>query len=146
MIHQQHLRQRRNGRPGTQLPLAYASQQSILRRLEENSWNTLCDADPTQEQMDSPTDSALLDEYDMERVDPRDTWEQKQLSEFEGFVVLEHLQLLRDEIEQQQNIDDEEALEQTRERTRSEQQLLQFELCDQIDHLLLQMHQPLSYD
>ena len=82
----------------------------------------------------------------MERLGPRDTWEQERLSEFEGFVVLEHLQLLRDEIEQQQNIDAQERLEQTRHEERSEQQLLQFELCDQIDHLLLQMHQPLSYD
>ena len=146
MIHQQHQRQRRNWRPGTHLPMDYASGQSILRRLEENSWNPLSDAEPTQEQMHSPTGDVLLDEYNMDRLDPRDTWEQEQLSEFEGFVVLEHLQLLRDESEQQQNIDAEKGLEQTRQQERSEQQLPQFELCDQIDHLLPQMYHPLSYD
>ena len=76
--------------------------------------------------MDSPTDDAMLDEYNLERLDPRDVWEQEQLSEFEGFVVLEHIQLLRDEIEQQQNIDAQERLAQTRHEERSEQQLLQF--------------------
>ena len=146
MIHQQHQRQRRNWGPETQLPMDYESGQSILRRLEENSWNRLCHAEPTPKQMDSPTDDALLDEYNLERLDPRDTWEQKQLSEFEGFVILEHLQLLRDEIEQQQNIEAEERLEQTREEQRNKQQLLQFELCDHIDHLLLQLYQPLSHD
>ena len=106
----------------------------------------LGDAPPTQEEIDSSTDDAMLDAYNLERLDPRDIWEQEQLSEFEGFVILEHLQLLRDEIEQQQNIDAQEGLEQTRQRERSEQQLLPFELCDQIDHLLLQMNQPQSYD
>jgi hypothetical protein len=33
-----------------------------------------------------------------ERIDPRDTWEQETLYEFEGFVVLDHLHLLIDEI------------------------------------------------
>ena len=145
-IHQQHQRQRRNWRPETQLRTDYASGQSILRRLEENSLNRLCDAKPKPEQMDSPTDDALLDEYNLDRLDPRDTWEQEQLSAFEGFVILEHLQLLRDEIEQQQNIDAEERLEQTREKKRNTQQLLHFELCDHIDHLLLQLYQPLSHD
>ena len=49
-------------------------------------------------------------------MDTRDTWEQERLYEFEGFVVLEHLQLLSDQIEQQQNIDTEEVLEQTRQQ------------------------------
>jgi hypothetical protein len=146
MIHQQHQRQRRNQRPETQLPMDYASGQSILSRLEANSWNPLCDAEPTQEQLDSLTDDALLDGYDMERIDPRHTWEQEQLSEFEGFVVLEHPRLLRDEIEQQQNIDAQERLERTRQQERSEPQLLHFEQCDDIDQLLLQMNQPMSYD
>ena len=35
MIHQQHQRQRRNWRPETQLPMDYASGQSILRRLKK---------------------------------------------------------------------------------------------------------------
>ena len=93
----------------------------------------------------SPTDETLLDTYDLERKDRRETWEQEQLYEFEGFVVLEHLQLSADGIEQRENIDVEERLEDAREAEQSEKQLLQFELCDQIDFLLFQMNQQLSY-
>jgi hypothetical protein len=65
--------------------------------------------------MESLTDEALLYAYDSERTDPRDTREQETLHEFKDFVVLEHLQLLIDEIEQQKNIDAEEQLEQAKE-------------------------------
>jgi hypothetical protein len=85
------------------------------------------DRDPTQEPMESSTDEALLHTYDMGRIDPRDTWEQEPLYEFEGFVVLEHLQLLIDKIEQQENIDAEELLEQAKEEERNERELLQLE-------------------
>ena len=116
------------------------------RRLEDIFWNPLRDRDPRQEPMESPSDEALLDAYDLEKIDPRDTLDQAQLYEFEGFVVLEHLQLLSDEMEQQENINAEEQLEQAKEEEQSEQQLLQLEQCDQIDFLLLQMNQPLVYD
>ena len=46
-------------------------------------------------------DELLLDAYDLETVDLRDTRKQEQLDKFEGFVVLEHLHLLTNEIEQQ---------------------------------------------
>lgn len=91
MIHQQLQRQRRDWTPRTQPRIDYTSGHSIQRGLEENSWNLLCDSDPTQEQMDSPTDDALLDEYNLKRLDPRDTWGKKQLHEFGGFVALEEL-------------------------------------------------------
>ena len=52
----------------------------------------------------SLTDEIVLDAYDLERIDPRDTREQEPLYEFEGFVVLEHLQLFSDELEHQENI------------------------------------------
>ena len=61
-------------------------------------------------------------------------------------MILEHLQLLRDEIEQQDNIDTAERLEQAKEEERNEQELLQFEHSDHIDFLLLQTNQLLSYD
>jgi hypothetical protein len=38
----------------------------------------------------SPTGEIQLDAYDLEKIDPRDTWAEEQLYEFEGFVVLEH--------------------------------------------------------
>ena len=150
MIYQQHQRQRRNWTPRTpprnRPRMDYTSGQSDQRRLEENSSNPLSDSDPTQDLFDTPNDDALLDEYYLESIDARHTWEQEQLHEYEGFVVLEQLQLLNNEKEQQENIAAEERLQQTREEERNGQDLLQLEHCDNIGFLLLQMNQPLSYD
>ena len=77
--------------------------------------------------LESPTDEALLYAFDSKRIGSRETWEREALYEFEGFVVCAHLQLLRDEVEQQENIDAEERLEQAKEEERNEQQLLQLE-------------------
>lgn len=41
----------------------------------------------------------LLEVYDWEKMDPRIRWEQEQLNELEGFVVLEQLAQIQDEIE-----------------------------------------------
>jgi hypothetical protein len=109
----------------------------MTRRVEEAFWNR---------SSQSPTDEILLDAYDLERTDPRERWEQEQLYEFEGFVVLEHLQRLADDTEQRENVDAEEQLEQAREEERSEQQLLQLEQNDHVDFFLHQINQPLSYD
>jgi hypothetical protein len=150
VAHQQHQRQRRNWMPMSPPHRRYHTdntpEQRISSRLEDIIWNPLRDRDPRQEPMESPTDEALLDAYDLEKIDPRCTWEQEQLYAFEGLVVLEHLQLLSDETEQQENIDAEERLEQAKEEERREQQLLQLEQGYQIDFLLLQMNQPLVYD
>ena len=90
----------------------------------------------------------LLDAYmyNLETIDPRDRWEQGQLYEFQGFVVLEHLQLLSDETEQQENIDAEERFTQANQEERSDHDLLQMEQSEHIDFLLLQLNQPLSYE
>ena len=150
IVHRQHQRQRRNWVPRSPRPNRprrdYIPEQQIPRRSEGILWNLLSNRARISQAEHSPTDEALLDAYNLERIDLSNTWEQKQLYEFEGFVVLENPQLLSDEIEQQANIDAEERLKQTREHEQSEQQLLQFELCDHIDHLLLQMNQPLSHD
>ena len=71
------------------------------RHSQETFWNTSEKRDPIRESIDSPTDEILPDAYNLETIDPRDRWEQEQLYEFEGSVILEHLQLLRDQIEQQ---------------------------------------------
>ena len=96
----------------------------------------------------SPTDEMLLDAYmyNLETIDARDRWEQEQLYEFEGFVVLEHLQLLSDQIEQQENIDAEERFPQDKEEERSDQDLLQLQQSEHINFRLLQLNQPLSYE
>ena len=96
--------------------------------------------------MDSQSDEDLLEAYELERIDPRDTWEQERLYEFEGFVVLEHLQLLEDEIEQQDHIAAEERLQEAKQDEQNELALLRHEQCDQIDFLLLQLNQPLYHD
>ena len=96
--------------------------------------------------MDSRGGEILLKAYNLERIDPRERWEQEQLYEIEGFAVLKHLQLMHDQTEQEEKIDGEERLGQQRQQERSEQELLQLEQCDQIDFLLLQLNQPLSFD
>ena len=121
------------------------SGQGRLREIFGNGWEN---HDPIRESIDSPTDEMLLDAYmyNLETIDTRDTWEQEQLHEFEGFVVLEHLQLLSDQIEQQENIDAEERFAKDKEEERSDQELLQLEQSEHIDFLLLQLNQPLSYE
>ncbi len=42
----------------------------------------------------------LLEAYEWEKMDPKIRWEQEQLNELEGFVVLEQLALIDDENEQ----------------------------------------------
>jgi hypothetical protein len=130
MIHQQRQRQRQRQNwmpvspPQNRSRRDYIPEQRIPRRVEEAFWNR---------SSQSPTDEIVLDAYDLERTDPRERWEQEQLHEFEGFVVLEHLQRLTDEIEQTEHIG-------------AEQQLLQLEQNDHVDFFLHQINQPLSYD
>jgi len=38
-------------------------------------------------------------------MDPKVRWEQEQINQIEGFVILEHLALIQDEIEQLRQID-----------------------------------------
>lgn len=94
----------------------------------------------------SPIGKILLDAFDLQRIDPRDTWEHEQLYEFKGFAVLEQLKNLSDHSEHRENDDIQERLQQAKEQERGKQQLLQLEQCDPIDFLLLQMNQTLSYD
>ena len=96
--------------------------------------------------MDTQSDEDLLEAYESERIDPKDTWEQERLYEFEGFVVLEHLQLLEDEIEQQDIIDAEERLQEAKQYEQDELGLLHLQQSDQIDFLLLQLNQPLYHE
>lgn len=150
IVHEQHQRQRRNWLPSSppfRRPRAdHIQQEPILTPVREISWNPSRYIDPRPRPMDSPTDEALFDAYERERMDPREIWEQERLYDFEGFVVLEHLQLLNDEVEQQENIATEERLEQARRSEINELELLHIEQCDQIDFLVLQMNQPLDCD
>ena len=150
IVHEQHQRQRRNWMPGSP-PLRRQrgdniQGQLIQTREHEISWNPSSYIDPRPQPMDSSADEALLDAYELESIDPRDIWEQQRLYEFEGFVVLEHLQQLYDELEQQQAIAAEERLQEARKEHQHELELLRLEHDDQIDFLLLQMYQPLECD
>jgi hypothetical protein len=40
-----------------------------------------------------------------ERMNPKERWEQEQLNELEGFVVLERFALMQDELERLEQID-----------------------------------------
>jgi hypothetical protein len=84
------------------------------RRPHGTFWNTREWENVMDQPMDSSGDEMLLEAYNLERIDPRDRLEQEQLYELEGFAVLEHLQLMHDQIEQQEKIDAEELLEQER--------------------------------
>ena len=44
------------------------------------------------------TKERLLEIYDSEKKHANDRWEQEQLEQFEGFVILEQLTLINDEI------------------------------------------------
>ena len=55
-----------------------------------------------QNQMDpissQDTKERILEIYDSEKKHANDRWEQEQLEQFEGFVILEQLTLINDEI------------------------------------------------
>ncbi|KAF9761760.1 hypothetical protein NGRA_2405 [Nosema granulosis] len=52
------------------------------------------------EYMDELDHDILLEEYEWDKMGPKQRWEQEQLNEFEGFVVLEQISLMQEEIEQ----------------------------------------------
>jgi hypothetical protein len=54
--------------------------------------------DSFDEWMDEIGLDQLLAEYDLEKINSKERWEQEQLNELEGFVVLEQL-ALEDDIE-----------------------------------------------
>ena len=122
-VHEQHQRQRRNWMPSSP-PLRrqradHIQREPILRHLQGYFWNPPSYIDPRPQPMDSSPDESLLDAYESERIHPRDTWEQDRLHEFEGFVVLEHLQQLDDELERQEEIAAEERLQEARRAQRT---------------------------
>ena len=105
MIHQQRQRERLcwtpRSPPRAQPRTNYTQGHWRQRRSQETFGNPWANHDLIRESIDSPTEEMLLDAYmyNSETIDPRDRWEQEQLYEFEGFVVLEHLQLLCDQTE-----------------------------------------------
>ena len=54
--------------------------------------------------MDRSFDDSVYESYELERLEPRERWEQEQLNELEGFAVLEQLLLLEHGIEEQNRI------------------------------------------
>ncbi|CAF3135802.1 unnamed protein product [Rotaria sp. Silwood2] len=70
----------------------------------------------------------LLEAYDMEKMDPTNRWEQKQLNELQGFVVLEQLALIQEENEQLPQIDTVQQLQEEKEQKRNTEQVIRQEL------------------
>jgi hypothetical protein len=86
-------------------------------------------------------ENKLLEEYDLEKMDPKERWEQEQLNEFEGFAVLEQLLLIQDQIEQDNEIKDmEEMLEQKQDQTNQEQ-LIQLQLWEHVTFVIQQLNE-----
>lgn len=76
-------------------------------------------------------------------MDPKERWEQEQINELEGFVVLEQIELMQDELEQLEQIDYIQRLKEEDEQIQLEQQehersdVLQYitQLEDEIEQL-----------
>ena len=51
--------------------------------------------------MDWSFNDSVYESYELERLEPRERWEQEQLNELEGFAVLEQLRLMEHGIEEQ---------------------------------------------
>ena len=51
--------------------------------------------------MDRSFNDSVYESYELERLEPRERWEQEQLNELEGFAVLEQLLLMEHDIEEQ---------------------------------------------
>ena len=93
----------------------------------------------TRKSRASPHESRL-EAYALEKIDSKERWEQEQINELEGFVVLEPLALMQDEIEQLKQIDTiqtmEEEILQERQQERNNEELIQLEQWEHIAFLL----------
>lgn len=74
-----------------------------------------------------------LEAYDAEKIDPKERWEQEQISSLEGFVVLEHLAQLQEEQQQLQQIDSVQDILEEEEEHRNLVQLTKKELWEQME-------------
>ncbi len=83
----------------------------------------------------------LLEEYVWEKMDPKTRWEQEQLYEFEGFVVLEHLALIQDENEQLHQIELLQKLQENEQQERNYDELVQLQQWEHITFLVQQLNQ-----
>ena len=82
-----------------------------------------------------------LEAYNLEKMDPKERWEQGQLNEFEGFAALEQLFFTQDVIEQEISIKAlEEIFEEEREEI-SQEQLLQIQLWEHAVLTIQQLHE-----
>ena len=50
---------------------------------------------------DPSLNDSVYESYELERLEPRERWEQEQLNELEGFAILEQLLLMEHDIEEQ---------------------------------------------
>jgi hypothetical protein len=79
--------------------------------------------------------------YETENMHPKDRWEQEQIEEFEGFVVLEQLQLIYDEVEQLHDIDQTRNWFKIQKDTQNNEELIRHEQWEQLQLLHEQIKQ-----
>jgi hypothetical protein len=77
--------------------------------------------------MDQVYNEPLLEAYDLVKMYLKDQWEQEQLNELEGFVVLEQLMLIQGDIEQLNQTDAVEKLKEEKQQQRNHEELIQLE-------------------
>jgi len=100
--------------------------------------------DSFDEWMDEIGLDQLLAEYDLEKINSKERWEQEQLNELEGFVVLEQLALVHDEIEQMHQIDTVQKIKEEQEESYHKEQI-QLEQWEKEQSTQLQGSQVLQY-
>ncbi len=91
--------------------------------------------------MDEVYIEPLLHEYDWEKMNPKERWEQDQLKELEGFIVLEQLQLIQDEIEQLHQIDAVQKLTEEAQQHRNNDELIESMQWEHIAFSIQQLNQ-----
>ncbi len=80
----------------------------------------------------------LLEAYDREKTHPKIRWEQEQINDLEGFVVLEQLALVQDENEQLHQI---ELLQQSQEKEQQKRNHDELEQLQQWEHIAFLVQQ-----
>jgi hypothetical protein len=75
------------------------------------------------------------------KTDPKIRWEQEQLTELEGCVVLEQLVLIQNEIEQLHQIEFVQKFQEEEQEQRNYDELVQLQQWEHISFLVQQLNQ-----
>jgi hypothetical protein len=103
---------------------------------EDTYWMSVGYQEYLEEQL-----TPVLESYDWEKLDPKARWEQEEINELEGFVVLEQISLIQDQIEQSQQLRLLEYFEDEEQQQSNYNELIQVQQWEAIAFLLQQSNQ-----